>query len=460
MDKLVVQMPDTLTFNKSVRGAGHIRSGKPCQDFSISYQDDKVKILIVCDGHGGNTYFRSEVGAELAANACLENMLHFASCTPSSAFEGYKFAITAKPQKNPFIDAEGNRVRFENLDETQQRYAKQAQAYIAAEGECLEQQTLIKSLLSDIYTEWRNRISRDEKIKPFTKNEKSIIAHHGIEKAYGCTMLAYMQTEHYWLSFQIGDGEIYVCDKTLTWKTPVPEDCACFLNYTTSLCDQNPLIEFRYTFNGVDDAPVAAILCSDGLDGSLRSQENITDFYEQVIGLYIDGDDVESELESYLPQLSELGNKDDISLAGYIHISDQYIDNFKLLLNLKKDSRNIQTEFRTRKQDIESLSARLETLRIKLERHKDTRFMRSTEIDEMHKILREKESVLEDLDKVIADARMEIEKLEKDLSDKVAKFEEWKFNIKNQMADIEARQNEITGSDRECGKQDNTYTNW
>jgi predicted nucleic acid-binding Zn-ribbon protein len=127
---------------------------------------------------------------------------------------------------------------------------------------------------------------------------------------------------------------------------------------------------------------------------------------------------------------------------------------------LKKESRNIQTEFRTRKQDIEILYSRLETLRIKLEKHKDTRFMRSTEIDEMQKILREKESALEDVDRVISEARTEIEKLEKELSDKVAKFEEWKFNVKNQMADIEARQNIITGGDIENSKQDNTYTNW
>ena len=103
-----MEIPVKQTFNKSVIGASHIRSGKPCQDFSLSYQDGNVKILVVCDGHGGSTYFRSDMGAEIAAKACLENLIDFAAYIPAAAFIGKSFAITAKPQKNPFVDADGN----------------------------------------------------------------------------------------------------------------------------------------------------------------------------------------------------------------------------------------------------------------------------------------------------------------------------------------------------------------
>ena len=145
-------MPKLLMFNKSIRGASHIRSGKPCQDFSLSFDDENVKILVVCDGHGGSTYFRSNIGAEIAAKVCLDNLRKFASHTPVETFEGTSFAITAKPQKNPFIDSDGNRVRFEDLDESQQQYAKQAQAYIEAENICIAQQELVRNLLMNIYT--------------------------------------------------------------------------------------------------------------------------------------------------------------------------------------------------------------------------------------------------------------------------------------------------------------------
>ena len=451
-------MSNSVAFNRSVIGASHIKSGKPCQDYSISFSDEKVKILVVCDGHGGASYFRSDIGAKLAASVCLETLQKFADSIPADYFNGISYAITAKPQKNPFIDPDGNRLRFEDLDDTQKQYAKQAQAYIDAECKCEEQQALINQMLADIYTEWKYRIREDLRLKPFNSQEGNLIASNNIEKAYGCTMLAYLQTQSYWLAFQIGDGQIYVCDKGLNWKTPVPEDCNCFLNYTTSLCDNNPLFEFRYAFNGKGLYPLAVMLCSDGVDGSLRSQENITDFYEQIIGLYIDGDNIEAELESYLPQLSEMGNKDDISVAGVIDISTINPDNIKYLLELKKESRRIQTEFRTRKQELEAMSSRLDSLRIKFERHKDTRFMRMTELDEIRLSLKDKEASLIDLDKLINETRNEIEQLEKTITERTLLFEDWKFNIKNQMADIEAKQNEAIGINKGEGKQN--YTNW
>lgn len=451
-------MPKLLMFNKSIRGASHIRSGKPCQDFSLSYDDENIKILVVCDGHGGSTYFRSNIGAEIAAKVCLENLRQFAAHTPGEIFEGTSFAITAKPQKNPFIDADGNRVRFEDLDESQQQYAKQAQAYIEAENICQAQQELIRELLGNIYSEWLDKINQDSNVNPFSRNERNILANNSIEKAYGCTMLAFLQTKHYWISFHIGDGKIYMCNRNLSWNTPVPEDCTCFLNYTTSLCDSNPLIEFRYVFNGTGYFPFAVMLCSDGLDGSLRTHENIIDFYEQIIDLQLDGDDVGTELENYLPQLSELGNKDDISLAGFIDTNAIDSAKAKVLLDLKKQSRKIQIEFKTKKQEIETLSSRIESLRIRLDRHRDNRFMKQTELEEIRQSLKERESIVEELDKIITNSRKEIEVLENTLSDKISSFDDWNFNVKNQMAEIEAQQNELIDATKEHNKQD--YTNW
>ena len=249
-----------------------------------------------------------------------------------------------------------------------------------------------------------------------------------------------------------------MCNKNFSWNTPVPEDCTCFLNYTTSLCDSNPLIEFRYAFNGTGCFPFAVMLCSDGLDGSLRTHENIIDFYEQIIDLQLDGDDVDTELENYLPQLSELGNKDDISLAGFIDTNAIDSAKAKVLLDLKKQSRKIQIEFKTKKQEIETLSSRIESLRIRLDRHRDNRFMKQTELEEIRQSLKERESIVEELDKIITDSRKEIEVLENTLSDKISSFDDWKFNVKNQMAEIEAQQNELIDATKEHNKQD--YTNW
>lgn len=452
-------MPNPFAFHKSVIGASHTRSGKPCQDFSVSYSDDNVTILVVCDGHGGSTYCRSEKGASIAANVCKDQLLKFAELTPVEIFSETTFSITAKPQKNPFVDAEGNRARYEDLDESQQQYAKQAQAYIEAEGRCVEQQQYIKQLLSDIYTAWRDGINQDQMKYPFAKKELNALNGYGIEKAYGCTLLAFLQTRHYWLAFQIGDGKILICNQNLEWDLPVPADCACFLNYTTSLCDNNPVIEFRYAFNGVEVNPLAVMLCSDGLDGSLRSNDNLIDFYEQIIGLGIDGDNIERELATYLPHLSEIGNKDDISLSGMIDLLRTDPTKVQSIMNLKKESRSIQTEHRKRKLEIETISARLDTLRIKLSRQKDSRLTQQTELDEMRQKVRECEGAMEELDKTINTSRDEIEELEKVLYEKESSFESWKFTSKNKMAEIEEKRNELTGQNI-MPEDKHNYFNW
>ena len=110
-------MLESKVFHKSIKGASHISSGKPCQDYSCSFHDQGVSIVVLCDGHGGSTYFRSDVGAKIAADITIQMLNDFARCLPPSTFKGLAFSITAQPQKNPFIDADGNKVRFEDLGE-------------------------------------------------------------------------------------------------------------------------------------------------------------------------------------------------------------------------------------------------------------------------------------------------------------------------------------------------------
>ena len=60
---------------KSVRGASHIRSGKPNQDAILWGPPSGFGpqlILALSDGHGSAKSFRSEYGAEFAIKACIE----------------------------------------------------------------------------------------------------------------------------------------------------------------------------------------------------------------------------------------------------------------------------------------------------------------------------------------------------------------------------------------------------
>lgn len=63
--------------------------------------------------------------------------------------------------------------------------------------------------------------------------------------SYGCTLIAYVQTKHFWLALQIGDGRCVVLNKANEWSQPIPWDDRCMLNMTTSLCDEDAVNEFR-----------------------------------------------------------------------------------------------------------------------------------------------------------------------------------------------------------------------
>lgn len=428
-------------FHKSVKGANHIASGKPCQDYSLSYSEIGLQIAVVCDGHGGCTYFRSDVGSRLAAEITVELLKNFANSVSSSSFKGSDFSITAKPKHNPFMDPDGKRLKYEDLNDEQKQFARQAQAYIESEGKYPELQTLISELIEKIYEEWISQITDDESRNHFSKKEKSILEGKGLEKAYGCTLLAFMRTKDFWLSLQIGDGKIYCCDKTLKWSNPIPNDCTCFLNCTTSLCDSNPVDEFRYAFNGKGDFPLAVMLCSDGLDGSLRTSANLQDFYEQIINLCLDGDDVGAELESFFPTLRESGNKDDISLSGIVDLSDVDLLSLNKSMELKKRTREIRNDYHFRKTDIESIESRVDTLKIKLDRLKDNRLNKQTERDEMRQGIKDRENKVASLGKNVGDLRSELDTLIRELNKKKSEFENWKFTVKNEMAELESENN-------------------
>ena len=116
-------MSDIVVFNKSVIGAGHIAKKKPCQDYSICENSDGIQVMVVCDGHGGSSYVRSHTGAKLAGINTRRILKTFATNNKTNIFDGVAMAVTAQPQRNPFIDIDGNKVKYEDLDEIAEKYA-------------------------------------------------------------------------------------------------------------------------------------------------------------------------------------------------------------------------------------------------------------------------------------------------------------------------------------------------
>lgn len=265
-------------------GASHIKSGKPCQDFSYCSDGEKYAMAIVCDGHGSDKYLRSEIGSQLATQIC--------ALAIKSLF-GRKIndqKVLAKFQPNP--------------------------------------ETTLQQLASFIIFKWREAIEADFKTHPFTaeelgqlsdKDKSSLSSPDGWASAYGTTLIAAVRTHHFWFGLHIGDGKCVVVSETDEYLQPIPWDDKCFLNVTTSLCDDKALERFRL-FYGTENLPKAIFVASDGVDDTFGTDEALHGFYKSLLQLFKekDIDEAKLELQNFLPSLSAKGSQDDISIAGII----------------------------------------------------------------------------------------------------------------------------------------------
>ena len=288
------------------RGASHEISGKVCQDYCQAEVTDSYTIGAVSDGHGGDRYFRSDVGSKSAVEATLECVREFVQTADESLFSGAPLTqcgtVAAEREKN------GSGMGDE-------RYA------------------LFRQLFSSIICKWHERILEDAK-RPATPEEREKLPEQvaafestdseghrtGIEKTYGCTLMCFARTKSYWFAFHIGDGKcvaLSVDSGRIESSEPVPWDEKCFRNVTTSLCDPEALDKFRYCYGGKDTLPLAVFLGSDGIDDSIPDPADMANFYVNILkllGRYSEAD-AKKELDDTLPALSRRGSKDDMSVV-------------------------------------------------------------------------------------------------------------------------------------------------
>lgn len=283
----------TKAFNVSCQGESHKGTNKPCQDYSYSYTSPNLTIAIVCDGHGGERYFRSDVGARLCAEVTRQCVETFVKDIDASMFD-------AKPFTQRGVDFP--------IEET-----------IATDN-------AFRQLFSSIIYNWEKQITEHAANVELTEWERSHVAEkyldgflagNALEKTYGCTLMCYVCTDSYWFAFHIGDGKCIAFSEQNVWSEPIPWDERCFLNKTTSICDSDAINEFRYCFCGDGTFPFAIFLGSDGIDDSFGETENMVNFYVQLAKMLAkDGyDNTLSSLTETLPQLSKIGSKDDMSIA-------------------------------------------------------------------------------------------------------------------------------------------------
>lgn len=270
-----------------VQGYSHQRVGKVCQDYAgaqrlrSSVKRPGAWVAVVSDGHGGDRYVRSNRGSRFAVEATMEAMKAFmASIGRGDSLEKMKLASA---------------------------------------------QDIMPQLCQNIYYRWQERVKKDIQEHPFTSEEKDLLKIGDDKdkdslKAYGATLIAALVCPgHFWLALQIGDGRCIIQQADGTFKQALELDDRCFLNVTTSLCDEKPLERFHYCFSSTD-FPRAVFLASDGVDDSFANDADMFGFYQEILRTFYSRriNKAEKELQKFLPILSRKGSGDDISVAGII----------------------------------------------------------------------------------------------------------------------------------------------
>ena len=285
------------------QGASHKATDKPCQDCAYAESSEALSMAIVSDGHGGARYFRSDRGSKFAVEVTTEAIKGFVDAMKdNNIFKGKPFTAYG-------VEAQSSGLKDRALDR-------------------------LTWLTNSIITKWNSKIAEDAKTQPLTDWELQNVDEKyrqefllgiqsdtaSFEKTYGCTLMAYVRTPDYWFAFHIGDGKAVffnIVDGTFESVQSIPWDEKCFLNKTTSICDSNAANEFRYCYQGDGTFPVAVFLGSDGIDDTYGDGDILTKFY---IKLYKEianneKDKVLRMLIRELPKISELGSKDDMSIA-------------------------------------------------------------------------------------------------------------------------------------------------
>lgn len=283
--------------NHTCIGESHIRAGKVCQDYSLSFNLDKLAVAVVSDGHGSPRYFRSDKGAEFAAVTCKELVTEFVANFDKSLIMDKPFTQCA--------------AKFDNND-----YAVD------------DLHLVFNQLFKSIITVWYQKIEQHASQNPITVTERENLLPEWIadfendvkiEECYGCTLLAAVVTPDYWFAIHIGDGKIISLNDNPVFQEPVPWDDRCLDNVTTSLCRADALYCFRYCYGGNKSIPDAIFLCSDGVEDGYEAPEILcSELYVEIAKRLVDNGKQKTfeDIQETLPSLSKKSShQDDMSLA-------------------------------------------------------------------------------------------------------------------------------------------------
>jgi serine/threonine protein phosphatase PrpC len=305
------------SFAVTVIGGSHIKHGKGCEDSSTKYEDEGVSIAVVADGHGDDSCFRSARGAKFAV-----------ACAAKGIQEFVKY-LNEPDETEP--DEKKNIIKWllrkpaPVLQRESLLKKEEAQAVLKKK---LIEQGIIRAWFKMTTEDYTNDPVTEEELKNVgDKYRKRYAEGTDLHHAYGATLIASAITPYYWFGIHIGDGRFTALYADGTYDQPVPWDDKCYLNVTTSICDDNAAGEARcyFSFHEVKTPPVAVFLCSDGVDDNYPVDENEKHLYKlyRTIALTFAEDGFDSTYKQLIDlanQFATKGKGDDTSIAGFINM--------------------------------------------------------------------------------------------------------------------------------------------
>jgi len=286
------------SFAITQQGISHIKEGKVCQDASFKIDNDAMSIAVVADGHGDNNCFRSDRGAKLAVACAVKGIVEFIKIN-EPRFNAGLFKKKDIPTKEEFEKS-------------------------------------IRDLAKHIIASWQVKVEEDYTACPFTikeldsteeKYRKRYESGKGLNKVYGTTLIATAMTDYYWFGIHIGDGKLTALYPNGSFDQPIPWDEKCYLNVTTSICDDDALEKARiyFSYNNFKTPPVVVFICTDGIDDNYPVDGNEKHLYKlyRTISLTFAKDGFDStynQLIELATAFATKGKGDDTSIAGFIDI--------------------------------------------------------------------------------------------------------------------------------------------
>jgi serine/threonine protein phosphatase PrpC len=274
---------------ESVRGVTHDRKGLPNQDAiqCIVKKGNELPLAVaVSDGHGNSKNFRSEIGAQLAANIAGDILIHFLS------------------------ESCNENISDQTLNNIQ------------------------KILIPEIIETWKKAVLDHFEQNPILKTEQEVLKNKNEFSPdvdndlydpipfYGTTLLAAGVSESLIILLQLGDGDILTVDPFGKVIEPMPRDDNLFADETTSLCLPNAEQYMRHIILEPRTEKIKLLLIST--DGYSKSFIENSDFLE--VGpdflelLENEGiSTVQDNLKKWLDETSKLGSGDDITLGIVYH---------------------------------------------------------------------------------------------------------------------------------------------